>query len=187
MNLERVHRPFNRTSLELKPVSEQATNIQNQLLIAPVWNWNGRQRVVRGEWRFWLLIAPVWNWNFIRRWIGPNGRRAFNRTSLELKQQAVLYAMAQTELLIAPVWNWNERFPQWRWKNWTFNRTSLELKHCKGDTSERTRISFNRTSLELKPRTTPPKPSHPPAAFNRTSLELKLGRVPFGALGSCGF
>ena len=79
------HNTFNRTSLELKRATWCPIAANNDLLIAPVWNWNHQSEGCRGG-SIGLLIAPVWNWNVCRMYSAVIWR-PFNRTSLELKHK----------------------------------------------------------------------------------------------------
>ena len=55
-------KPFNRTSMESKPVSGQFGGLNYVLLIEPVWNRNIIEMVC--DWAgAHLLIEPVWNRN----------------------------------------------------------------------------------------------------------------------------
>ena len=121
-----------------------------------------------------LLIEPVWNWNMIRQlwitWIST-----FNRTSLELKPSSSVSKSSRVSLLIEPVWNWNLSFAIFfPFLTFTFNRTSLELKHQIYKEFRCVVYSFNRTSLELKRLKWWGARWSTKAPFNRTSLELKL-------------
>ena len=81
-----IHFPFNRTSLELKLRLSAVCVRLLILLIEPVWNWN---RFASGKFCVYLclLIEPVWNWNTRVVDIEITVATAFNRTSLELKQE----------------------------------------------------------------------------------------------------
>ena len=54
-------------------------------------------------------------------------------------------------LLIEPLWNWNARFDNaLSFAAFTFNRTTMELKHMSDRAWRANRVAFNRTTMELK-------------------------------------
>ena len=85
-------------------------------------------------------------------------------------------------LLIEPLWNWNNDVQKGaRRQSYSFNRTTMELKHAIGGEALAAYFSFNRTTMELKPRYCQPRHWWR-FAFNRTTMELK--RVLYDYLGS---
>ena len=117
----------NRTFMELKFDSRShLTTSHQQVLIAPLWNWNncrGRvERVGRGSNRTFMelkfkyflckifggsvLIAPLWNWNY----------------SIHLVSRDMSF------VLIAPLWNWNYSYGLQQVYPSRSNRTFMELK-----------------------------------------------------------
>ena len=120
------------------------------VLIAPLWNWNSAGLTFRGtpessnrtfmelKYTYWLreyrcycvLIAPLWNWNTL-------GVDAFGNCSLVLiaplwnwntwKMQSW---RKRQQVLIAPLWNWNNRAAVQCFYTRCSNRTFMELKYC---------------------------------------------------------
>ena len=115
--------------MELKQCQRAGDVWRNQLLIAPLWNWNSkrdrRSRTgVRPFNRTFMELKPTpLRRNFSRK--GP-----FNRTFMELKLDKITRMDNLTRLLIAPLWNWNYLSSAFSQKSsMTFNRTFMELKH----------------------------------------------------------
>ena len=142
---------FNRTTLELKKNAAVHNRILDDafwphhfgienwikqsfwvqlfcLLTAPLWNWKlnmpfGSIAVSQ------LLTAPLWNWKELKIGTPLYFPTAFNRTTLELKNE---------------ISNDNNTSLS------TFNRTTLELKKGNGFFTKSLPCAFNRTTLELK-------------------------------------
>ena len=165
--------PFNRTTMELKPVviGSDDEHILS-LLIEPLWNWNLPNAFrTRANWytfnRTTMELKPPIRARYDQK------RLAFNRTTMELKRRSC---------------------PNSRWHSAAFNRTTMELKHWPYCSTNAERCAFNRTTMELKPIpvaghlanrwllieplwnwNNSHKYGHSPTAysFNRTTMELK--------------
>ena len=81
------------------------TRESRSVLIAPLWNWNWRLGD-RGEHEPSVLIAPLWNWNLDEEHT-PLPPRCSNRTFMELKSPIFQFSLKLLLVLIAPLWNWN--------------------------------------------------------------------------------
>ena len=98
---------------------------------------------------------------------------AINRTKVELKPVHTNEVFKLSTLSIVPKWNWNKREGYVWLRNWSINRTKVELKQY----FQRYRFagyhSINRTKVELKQNKHQCSVQHS-APINRTKVELKL-------------
>ena len=140
---------FNRTFMELKPVSSM---------------WQSSLK--------WVLIVPLWNWNKSFEEFVKLGN-SFNRTFMELKLNWGYLILSPFPVLIVPLWNWNNVGKYFfALSQVGFNRTFMELKHLLGMNTWQYLTCFNRTFMELK------QCIHDDFddnlnCFNRTFMELK--------------
>ena len=142
---------FNRTFMELK----YKINI--------IWNIN---------WQ--VSIVPLWNWNCVFRDGKSIFLACFNRTFMELKSMFCITINGLAPVSIVPLWNWN------RWATWQTSRTrefqsylyGIEIGNCKlhdcrwGGVSIVPLWNWNRRYCSV--------PQRIDGRFNRTFMELKL-------------
>ena len=135
--------------MELKCTTTIHHKIRIEVLIAPLWNWNGVLDCPQHRSRK-VLIAPLWNWNLgkscnIRLLISSN------RTFMELKYEQVIITSQKRFVLIAPLWNWNNlNGDTWLKVSPSSNRTFMELKYLCWKQKILKNRSSNRTFMELK-------------------------------------
>ena len=65
---------YGKRNQQIKKEAFNRTNMELKQLIKGVWGMLNN-----------LLIAPIWNWNFWANWKGTGNAQTFNRTNMELK------------------------------------------------------------------------------------------------------
>ena len=150
--MDKIWRPFNRTSMESK-----LWQVVDKLHLFAL-----------------LLIEPVWNRNNPARHGSDNAFHAFNRTSMESKLDPSFWSGHEVPLLIEPVWNRNIKVASDKMPFvFPFNRTSMESKLLAFLEVAGLDIPFNRTSMGIETRCKPTLTVPRRSTFNRTSMESK--------------